>query len=87
VDRDGRTILIVDDKPVNLGVVVDHPEHRGFEVAVALGGGRRTGRALPSRNGQGDAAKSRRSRFPLGMPQPLLNQKLSTRATVAGEYA
>jgi CheY-like chemotaxis protein len=34
----GRTILIVDDNPVNLGVVVEHLEHRGFDVAVALGG-------------------------------------------------
>jgi diguanylate cyclase (GGDEF)-like protein/PAS domain S-box-containing protein len=32
------TILIVDDNPINLGVVVDHLESRGFEVAVALGG-------------------------------------------------
>jgi PAS domain S-box-containing protein len=39
--REGRaagTILIVDDNPVNLGVVVEHLEYRGFEVAVALGG-------------------------------------------------
>jgi diguanylate cyclase (GGDEF)-like protein/PAS domain S-box-containing protein len=35
---DSRTILIVDDNPVNLGVVVDHLEQHGFEVAVALGG-------------------------------------------------
>ncbi|PSJ43050.1 putative bifunctional diguanylate cyclase/phosphodiesterase [Allosphingosinicella deserti] len=34
----GRTILIVDDNPVNLSVVVDHLEDIGFEVAVALGG-------------------------------------------------
>ena len=33
-----RTILIVDDNPINLGVVVEHLEYRGFEVAVALGG-------------------------------------------------
>ena len=33
-----RTILIVDDNPVNLGVVVDHLESRGFDVAVALDG-------------------------------------------------
>jgi diguanylate cyclase (GGDEF)-like protein/PAS domain S-box-containing protein len=32
------TILIVDDNPVNLGLVVDHLEQRGFDVAVALGG-------------------------------------------------
>jgi CheY-like chemotaxis protein len=34
----GRTILIVDDNPVNLGVIVEHLEYRGFDVAVALGG-------------------------------------------------
>jgi CheY-like chemotaxis protein len=34
----GRTILIVDDNPVNLGVIVEHLEFRGFDVAVALGG-------------------------------------------------
>ncbi len=33
-----QTILIVDDNPVNLGVVVDHLEEHGFEVTVALGG-------------------------------------------------
>lgn len=33
-----KTILIVDDNPVNLGVVVDHLEENGFQVAVALGG-------------------------------------------------
>ena len=33
-----QTILIVDDNPVNLGVVVDHLEDHGFEVTVALGG-------------------------------------------------
>jgi CheY-like chemotaxis protein len=36
--RDPKTILIVDDNPLNVGVVVDHLEHRGFDVAVALGG-------------------------------------------------
>ena len=36
--RSDRTILIVDDNPVNLSVVVDHLEENGFEVAVALGG-------------------------------------------------
>jgi PAS domain S-box-containing protein len=41
----GRTILIVDDNPVNLGVVVEHLEYRGFEVAVALGGEEAVGRA------------------------------------------
>jgi diguanylate cyclase (GGDEF)-like protein/PAS domain S-box-containing protein len=34
----GRTILIVDDNPVNLAVVVDHLEQSGYDVAVALGG-------------------------------------------------
>lgn len=34
----GRTILLVDDNPVNLGVAVDHLEQHGFEIAVALGG-------------------------------------------------
>src|SRR5687767_9496037 len=33
-----QTILIVDDNPVNLGVVVDHLENHGYEVTVALGG-------------------------------------------------
>jgi diguanylate cyclase (GGDEF)-like protein/PAS domain S-box-containing protein len=32
------TILIVDDNPVNLGVVVDHLEGAGYEVLVAIGG-------------------------------------------------
>ena len=32
------TILIVDDNPVNLGVVVDHLEQAGYDVLVALGG-------------------------------------------------
>ena len=31
-------ILVVDDNPVNLGVLVDHLENHGFEVLVALGG-------------------------------------------------
>ena len=31
-------ILIVDDNPANLGVVVDHLEDAGYEVLVALGG-------------------------------------------------
>ena len=33
-----QTILIVDDNPVNLGVVVDHLEQAGYDVLVALGG-------------------------------------------------
>jgi diguanylate cyclase (GGDEF)-like protein/PAS domain S-box-containing protein len=33
-----ETILIVDDNPVNLGVVVGHLETQGYEVLVALGG-------------------------------------------------
>ncbi len=33
-----ETILIVDDHPVNLGVVVDHLEAHGYQVLVALGG-------------------------------------------------
>lgn len=32
------TVLIVDDSPVNLGVVVEHLEEHGYEVLVALGG-------------------------------------------------
>jgi diguanylate cyclase (GGDEF)-like protein/PAS domain S-box-containing protein len=36
--QSGKTILIVDDNPVNLAVVVDHLEQSGFDVAVALGG-------------------------------------------------
>lgn len=32
------TLLVVDDNPVNLGVMVDHLERHGFEVLVALGG-------------------------------------------------
>ena len=34
----GEPILIVDDNPVNLGVVVDHLEEHGYEGTVALGG-------------------------------------------------
>src|SRR3569623_3698545 len=34
----GRTILIVDDNPVNLDLVVHHLEGRGYDVSVALGG-------------------------------------------------
>ena len=34
----GRTILIVDDTPANLSVVVDHLEDEGLTVAVAQGG-------------------------------------------------
>src|SRR3954468_2378031 len=33
-----RTILIVDDNPVNLDLVVHHLEDRGYSVSVALGG-------------------------------------------------
>jgi DNA-binding response OmpR family regulator len=33
-----KTILIVDDNPVNLGLVVHHLEDRGYDVSVALGG-------------------------------------------------
>jgi diguanylate cyclase (GGDEF)-like protein/PAS domain S-box-containing protein len=33
-----QTILIVDDNPVNLAVVVDHLEDHGYRVAVAQGG-------------------------------------------------
>jgi diguanylate cyclase (GGDEF)-like protein/PAS domain S-box-containing protein len=32
------TILVVDDNPANLSVLVDHLERRGYEVLVALGG-------------------------------------------------
>jgi diguanylate cyclase (GGDEF)-like protein/PAS domain S-box-containing protein len=35
---DTGSILIVDDNPVNLGLVVDHLEQHGFNVAVALDG-------------------------------------------------
>src|SRR3546814_1955017 len=37
-DAQLQTILIVDDNPVNLSVVVDHLEEHGFQVAVAQGG-------------------------------------------------
>lgn len=33
-----QTILIVDDNPVNIGLVVDHLEEHGLDVTVALGG-------------------------------------------------
>ncbi|WP_010544523.1 putative bifunctional diguanylate cyclase/phosphodiesterase [Sphingomonas elodea] len=36
--NDAATILIVDDNPVNVGVVVDHLEGEGYQVLVALGG-------------------------------------------------
>ncbi|OYW82016.1 MAG: hybrid sensor histidine kinase/response regulator, partial [Asticcacaulis sp. 32-58-5] len=32
------TILVVDDNPLNIGVVVDHLEGQDYEVLVALGG-------------------------------------------------
>jgi diguanylate cyclase (GGDEF)-like protein/PAS domain S-box-containing protein len=38
VDAPLQTILIVDDNPVNLAVVVDHLEDHGYHVAVAQGG-------------------------------------------------
>lgn len=37
-DRPLRTILLVDDSPVNLGVVVEGLESHGYEVLVALDG-------------------------------------------------
>lgn len=37
-DAATQTILIVDDNPVNLAVVVDHLEDHGYHVAVAQGG-------------------------------------------------
>ncbi|WP_162806240.1 response regulator [Sphingosinicella terrae] len=40
-----QTILIVDDNPVNLGVVVEHLEDHGFDIAVAQGGEEAIGRA------------------------------------------
>lgn len=40
-----ETILIVDDNPVNLGVVVGRLEEQGYEVLVALGGEEALGRA------------------------------------------
>lgn len=33
-----QTILIVDDNPINLGLVVDHLEEHGYQVTVAQGG-------------------------------------------------
>jgi CheY-like chemotaxis protein len=33
-----QTVLIVDDNPVNLAVVVDHLEDHNFNVAIAQGG-------------------------------------------------
>lgn len=36
--RAGRTILIVDDNPANLSVIVDHLEEDGLQVSVAQGG-------------------------------------------------
>jgi diguanylate cyclase (GGDEF)-like protein/PAS domain S-box-containing protein len=36
--QDGETILIVDDNPVNLAVVVENLEQHGYSVLVALGG-------------------------------------------------
>lgn len=41
-------ILIVDDNPVNLSVVVEHLEEHGYEVLVALDGEEAVGRALYS---------------------------------------
>lgn len=38
IERAGRTILIVDDNPANLSVVVDHLEEDGLHVSVAQGG-------------------------------------------------
>jgi diguanylate cyclase (GGDEF)-like protein/PAS domain S-box-containing protein len=38
LDTPAQTILIVDDNPVNLAVVVDHLEDHGYHVAVAQGG-------------------------------------------------
>jgi CheY-like chemotaxis protein len=37
-DARSRTILIVDDMPANLGVLVDHLEGMGHRVLVAQGG-------------------------------------------------
>ncbi|NVM79145.1 diguanylate cyclase (GGDEF)-like protein/PAS domain S-box-containing protein [Duganella sp. SG902] len=48
--RPCHTILIVDDRPANLGFVVDHLESLGYRVIVALGGAealRRIGFAQP----------------------------------------
>lgn len=36
--NEGETILIVDDNPINLGVVVENLEQHGYNVLVALGG-------------------------------------------------
>lgn len=41
-----RTILIVDDNPANLGVIVDHLEDEGLQVSVAQGGEEALKRAL-----------------------------------------
>lgn len=38
IERTDRTILIVDDNPANLSVLVDHLEGEGLHVAVAQGG-------------------------------------------------
>jgi diguanylate cyclase (GGDEF)-like protein/PAS domain S-box-containing protein len=38
IDLLAKTVLIVDDNPVNLAVVVDHLEDHGFQVTVAQGG-------------------------------------------------
>jgi diguanylate cyclase (GGDEF)-like protein/PAS domain S-box-containing protein len=38
IGRAGRTILIVDDNPANLSVIVDHLEEEGLLVSVAQGG-------------------------------------------------
>ena len=42
-------ILIVDDNPVNLGVIVEHLEDHGYEVLVALAGDEALARAAYSR--------------------------------------
>ena len=42
-------ILIVDDNPVNLGVIVEHLEDHAYEVLVALGGEEALARAAYSR--------------------------------------
>lgn len=38
IDDVVQTVLIVDDNPVNLGVLVEHLEDNGYRVAVAQGG-------------------------------------------------
>ena len=38
IERASKTILIVDDNPANLSVVVDHLEDQGLQVSVAQGG-------------------------------------------------